>query len=119
LGREDEARNAWTRAADYVGDFTGMATQRFSDRTIWSIRALRRLSDELRADALLADLAAFTDELAVTPAKIDFFATSLPALLLFHEDPQKSRDAYVATLRAQLAELQHENTEQQVMFQSE
>jgi tetratricopeptide (TPR) repeat protein len=113
-GRDLEARKAWTEAADYVGDFTGMATHRYSDRTIWSILALRRLGDPLRADALLAELAAFTEELAASPAKIDFFATSLPALLLFHEDPQKSRDAYVATLRGQLSELRTENVERHI-----
>ena len=105
-GRTSSARAAWVTAAEYVGDFTGMAAHPFSDRTVWSIQALRRLGDRARADALTDELEAFVDELATTPAKIDFFATSLPALLLFHEDPQKSRDHYVAALRAQLAELQ-------------
>jgi hypothetical protein len=44
-------------------------------------------------------------ELAQTPAKVDYFATSLPTLLLFHDDPQRRRDELVDLLRAQLAVL--------------
>jgi hypothetical protein len=48
-------------------------------------------------------LAAHTELLALTPAKIDYFATSLPALLLFDDDPQARQDLAVELLRAQLA----------------
>ena len=40
---------------------------------------------------------------ARTPAVIDYFATSLPSLLLFDDDPQRRRDLLVGVLRAQLA----------------
>ena len=55
------------------------------------------------ADELMMGLAAHTEQLARTPAKIDYFATSLPALLLFDDDPQKRQDLLVELLRAQLA----------------
>jgi hypothetical protein len=55
------------------------------------------------ADDLMTELAAHTELLARTPAKIDYFATSLPALLLFDDDPQVRRDLVVELLRAQLA----------------
>jgi len=105
LGREDEARAAWRTAAESTGDFLSMSTQPFSTQTAYSVRALRRLGEAERADDLLGLLAGFTDELSVTPATVDYFATSLPSMLLFHADPQTARDATVAVLRSQLDEL--------------
>jgi uncharacterized protein HemY len=43
--------------------------------------------------------------LAATPATIDYFAPSLPTLLLFHDDPQRLRGLEIDLLRAQLAAL--------------
>ena len=104
-GNEQLAQDAWETAAGYAGDFVGMATHEFSDQTYWSIRALEQLGRRDEAESLAARLEAYARSLQQTPAKIDFFATSLPALLIFHDDPERSRQAFAARLLAQVATL--------------
>jgi Tfp pilus assembly protein PilF len=55
-------------------------------------------------------LATYLDGLSHTPAGTDYFATSLPAMLLFDDDPQRRRDLMVELLRAQLALLRGDPT---------
>lgn len=92
------ARAAWEQAAAFSGDLTDMSTSRHSAQTMYSVLALRALGRPAEAAALLHDLFAYIDDLAATPAGIDYFATSLPSILLFHTDPQASRDAEIAAL---------------------
>ncbi|QGN33121.1 DUF5107 domain-containing protein [Microlunatus sp. Gsoil 973] len=99
------AREAWQRAARIVGDFSGMAPQPYSDNTYFSVLAARAVGDHELAVGLVDGLSGHVKRLAETPAKIDYFATSLPNLLLFDEDPQRSRDLVVGLLRAQLGVL--------------
>jgi hypothetical protein len=40
-----------------------------------------------------------------TPARIDFFATSLPSLLIFHDDPNRARLTSAHLLLEQIASL--------------
>ncbi|MDN5571106.1 MAG: hypothetical protein L0G22_07640, partial [Propionibacteriaceae bacterium] len=107
-GRDDEARGAWQRAADSVGDFRTMAAVPFSDLTYHSVLAARRLGWGERADALVAGLAAWADDLAATTPTVDYFATSLPSLLLFTDDLERRNRVEVAVLRAQVAALRGE-----------
>jgi hypothetical protein len=102
-GDEDSATQAWQAAAAAVGDFTSMSPRSYSDNTYFSVLAARRLGDDDLADTLAAGLRRYVEELAATPARIDYFATSLPTLLLFHDDPQRGRDVEIDVLRAQLA----------------
>jgi len=111
LGNVDDARAAWTVAAESTGDFLNMSEQPFSSQTAFSILALRRLGLDGRADALLDSLREYVSTLAVTPASVDYFATSLPSMLLFHDDPTTARDATVAALTSQLTELQTSSSE--------
>jgi tetratricopeptide (TPR) repeat protein len=110
VGDEPGARAAWTAAAHATGDFIDMSTRRFSEQTLFSIRALRRLGDHAAATALAGELDDYLVELAGTPARVDYFATSLPAMLLFHDDPQSVHDTYVHTLRSKLGELTASST---------
>ena len=105
LGDDDGARAAWREAASATGDFAGMATQAFSERSAASVLALRRLGETDAADDMLARFSDFVDELAATPGEIDYFATSLPAMLLFQDDPQDVRDVEATTLRRIVASL--------------
>ncbi|ROS61272.1 uncharacterized protein DUF5107 [Frigoribacterium sp. PhB160] len=98
-GDDDGARTAWAEASRATGDFAGMATQAFTERSGAVVTALVRLGDAEGARALLDEFDAYVDELGRTPGEVDYFATSLPSLLLFHDDPQDVRDAEVAVLR--------------------
>lgn len=102
-GDPDSATEAWKAAAAAVGDFSSMSPRSYSDSTYFSVLAARRLGDDDLADTLMAGLRDYVQELAATPARIDYFATSLPTLLLFHDDPQRGRDLEIDVLRAQLA----------------
>jgi hypothetical protein len=82
-----------------------MATQEFSDQTYWSLRALVSLGRVDEARDLTDRLERYALELIATPARIDFFATSLPSLLIFHDDPNTERRAYAETLLGQVAAL--------------
>jgi hypothetical protein len=97
------AARSWRKAAEARGDFNEMSPRSYSENTYYSVLAARRLAEMAYADELMTGLVAHTERLARTPAKIDYFATSLPALLLFDDDPQERQDLLVELLRAQRA----------------
>ncbi|GAA1323756.1 DUF5107 domain-containing protein [Pseudonocardia xinjiangensis] len=104
-GDRDGAMAAWESAADQQGDFLVMSTQPYSEATAASVLALRRLGRDDEAGHLTDALRGFCAALAATPATVDYFATSLPSMLLFTEDPDVVQRRRVAFLRAQLAVL--------------
>jgi tetratricopeptide (TPR) repeat protein len=102
-GDDALANDCWKRAAESVGDFTEMAPRAYSENTYYSVLAARAIGDTALARSLTEGLADHADRLAATPAHLDYFATSLPALLLFDEDPQGRQDLTVEVLRAEVA----------------
>jgi tetratricopeptide (TPR) repeat protein len=111
-GREEAARDAWTRAATAEGDFQEMSTRPYSEMTYFSALAWRRLGEEDRAVRLAAGLEAYVTELRSTPARVDYFATSLPTMLLFADDLQARRETTAAFLAAQAAALRADGSVQ-------
>lgn len=101
LGAADEARTWWTRAAEFRGDFQQMAVRAFSEMTYFQALSLRRLGREAEAEELLRNLLAYATELEKTPAKIDYFATSLPTMLLFDDALQRRQSVTAWFLQAQ------------------
>jgi tetratricopeptide (TPR) repeat protein len=101
-GDEAAARKHLERAATAVGDFRDMAVCPFSEASYFSGRALLELGRAPEAKKLFEAMLAYAKDLAKTPAKIDYFATSLPTLLLFDEDLQQ-RQTQRATLIEALA----------------
>jgi len=69
--------------------------------TYFSAMALRRLGDARAADRLFRDLLAYAGELETATAKIDYFATSLPTMLLFDDDIQARQITTARFLNAQ------------------
>lgn len=102
LGDADAARAVWTSAAAADGDFTAMAAEAHSEATASRVEALRRLGRTAEAAALTDALDRFTEELAASAATVDYFATSLPSLLLFSADPEVEKARRVEHLRAQV-----------------
>ncbi len=93
LGRTDEASAHYNLSADESGDFSEMAVIAHSPLSYFRGLSLRELGREDDARALFADLKSFAEAKLGEPAKIDYFATSLPNLLVFDEDLQARRDA--------------------------
>jgi hypothetical protein len=78
-----------------------MSVQAFSEMTYCSAVALERLGKTAAAKSLLTALLAYARKLAKAEAKIDYFATSLPTMLLFDADLQKSQQLTARFLEAQ------------------
>jgi tetratricopeptide (TPR) repeat protein len=106
----EAAARCWREAAAAHGDFSEMSPLPYSENTYFSVLAARRLGETTYADELVAGLTAYLEWLVRTPAWIDYFATSLPAMLLFDDDPQRRRVLTVELLRAQLALLRGDPT---------
>lgn len=100
-GDQDAARKHWNKAADSQGDFQEMSVRPFSEMTFYSALAAHRLGQTERSRRLLLDLRAYSKSLMETEAKIDYFATSLPAMLLFEDDIQLRRKISAMVMSAQ------------------
>jgi tetratricopeptide (TPR) repeat protein len=91
LGRDLEAVAKFQEAAAESSDFQGMAVTAFSELSIFKALALRELGRDAEAREVLEALAAYARAEMRIPAKIDYFATSLPNLLVFEEDIQEAK----------------------------
>lgn len=100
-GDHSRAKAAWTAAANFKGDFQDMQVQEFSELSYDSALAWRHLGQEDKAVRLLQELLAHAKTLEKAPAKIDYFATSLPNMLLFEEAIQARQTARARFLQAQ------------------
>ena len=100
-GDQENARAWWLRAAQQRGDFQQMSVQNISDMTYWSGLALERLGRNDESTALFTRVYDHSVELERTRPKIDYFATSLPAMLLFNDDLEQRHHVEVLFLRAQ------------------
>ena len=101
IGDKAAAKEWWRKAADFRGDFQEMSVRAFSEMTFFSILSLDRLGRKAAARKLATGLRTHAKQLAKTPAKIDYFATSLPTLLLFEENLQARRQITARFLDAQ------------------
>lgn len=100
LGREADARRAFEASAAESGDFAEMAVVAHSPLSYYRGLALRELGREAEAVQLFAELRTFAGSRLGQKATIDYFATSLPNLLVFEEDLQARRDAEMHLLLA-------------------
>jgi len=100
-GNHNEAERHWTRAACQKGDFQQMQTKTVSENTYWSACALRRLGREQDALDAFRTILDYSSHLQRETPKIDYFATSLPAMLLFDEDLARRQTITARFLEAQ------------------
>ena len=75
-----------TRQRAPGGDFQAMSVRAYSELTYFSAGALRRLGQKGSPPSSFAELLAHARLLRRTPASVDYFATSLPTMLLFEDD---------------------------------
>jgi tetratricopeptide (TPR) repeat protein len=100
---QDRARAVlhWERAAKHRGDFQQMQVHSISDTTYWSAQALVSLGREQEAKQMFQEIYNYSVDLDRQTPKIDYFATSLPAMLLFEEDLVRRQEISAKFLRAQ------------------
>lgn len=97
----DQANMWWVKAASRREDFQKMSVQPISDMTYWSALALRHLERFAEAHALFLAIEAHSVALENQSPEIDYFATSIPAMLLFREDVVRRNLIEAQFLRAQ------------------
>ena len=100
-GDPDAARDHWTRAAGSRGDFASMRERTFSPNTYFSALGLGRLGRSAEQEGLLRDLEGHAARLGKERATIDYFATSLPNLLLFEDDLERRKEVEALVLLGQ------------------
>jgi tetratricopeptide (TPR) repeat protein len=101
LGQTAKAKAHWTAAAEFKGDFQGMSVRSFSEMTYFSAAALAALGRKPEARQLFQRLLTYALKLEKEPATIDYFATSLPTMLLFEEDLAAQQRITAQFLQAQ------------------
>ena len=101
LKDDASARRYWMLASEFRGDFQGMRVRAYSEMTYYSALALERLGRKEEAAAMAKGLSEHAEALLTTPARIDYFATSLPTMLLFEQDLQKSQELGARVMLAQ------------------
>lgn len=80
------AAESWKRAANAGTDFQGMAVRTYSEMTYWKGMSQARLGRRAEATRTFKALLSSAQKQLKTPATIDYFATSLPNMLLFIDD---------------------------------
>ena len=95
------AQKCWECASSHEVDFPEMSVRSFSEMTCYSALALKRLGRSQEAEKLLHDLLAYAQNLTQQKPQADYFATSLPAMLLFEDDLKKRQTVTALFLQAQ------------------
>lgn len=93
LGNDELATHHFTLSAEEEGDFAEMALTNLSPLSYYRALSLRALGKKEPADTLLQEMIAGATESLKEIATIDYFATSLPNMLVFDEDYQARKDS--------------------------
>ncbi len=96
-----QAEACWMRATQQRGDFCAMSVRAVSEMTFWNAMACQCLGRKEEAAALFQGILDYAEQLEHKVPKIDYFATSLPAMLLFEEDLGKRDRIEALYLRGQ------------------
>jgi tetratricopeptide (TPR) repeat protein len=100
-GDREQAEACWMRATRQRGDFRAMSVRAVSEMTFWSAMACQCLGRNEEATALFQSILDYAEQLERQVPKIDYFATSLPAMLLFEDDLEKRNRIEALFLRGQ------------------
>ena len=87
--------------ANFKGDFQEMSVQNFSEMTYYSALSWSKLGERAQAKKLFRELLVYAKQLQKSQAKIDYFATSLPTMLLFNDNLQFRQETTALFLRSQ------------------
>jgi tetratricopeptide (TPR) repeat protein len=101
LSDTSAAKSWYLRAVRHKGDFQQMSVRDVSDMSYWSAAAMSRLGLHDEAKLLFEQILAYAHTLAQAASEIDYFATSLPTMLLFEDDLEARNRVESVFLRAQ------------------
>ena len=101
LGQRDKAEKWWYCAARHARDFQQMALRSVSEMSYWSALAQESLGKHAEAAACFQRIYEYSCELEAAEPGIPYFATSLPAMLLFEEDLNRRNRIEARYLRGQ------------------
>jgi tetratricopeptide (TPR) repeat protein len=104
LGKEEDAKACFIASKNEEGDFIDMAVSAYSELSYYKALSLIELGESQEAKKLLAEIKAFAEAKLNDKAQIDYFATSLPLMLVFEDDIQK-RNTIDANYLIALAEV--------------
>ncbi len=100
--RKNPRANTGVAAANFKGDFQEMSVRAFSEMTYYSALSWEKLGQTREGEKSVSRSAGLCEETAEgTGAKIDYFATSLPTMLLFDDDLQFRQETTALFLQAQ------------------
>ena len=111
LGDHTQAAFWWQRGTRQQGDFQQMAVRSVSTMTYWKGLSQLKLGAHDEASEVFQHIYDYSIELEATEPKIDYFATSLPAMLLFEEDLPLRNRIEAKFLRAQALSGMNRNNE--------
>jgi tetratricopeptide (TPR) repeat protein len=100
-GDDNQAFLHWERAAMVQTDFQQMQVHSISDTTYWSAKALSQLGRKNEAKKVFQEIYDYSLKLERQTSQIDYFATSLPTMLLFEEDLDLRQKISARFLQAQ------------------
>ncbi|MBV9672146.1 MAG: DUF5107 domain-containing protein [Verrucomicrobia bacterium] len=98
LHEPEKARTHFELSAGETGDFLEMSVTAYSPLTFYRGLSLTELGHPEQAKALFEGLATYARNMKTESASIDYFATSLPLILVFDEDLQARKQAEAAFL---------------------
>lgn len=104
MGKVKEADSYFVASKNEEGDFIDMAVSAYSELSYYKALSLIELGEKQEAKTLLSEIKEFAEAKLNDKAQIDYFATSLPLLLVFEDDIQK-RNTIDAKYLIALAEL--------------
>jgi tetratricopeptide (TPR) repeat protein len=86
LGQVKTAEEAFLNSANEANDFKQMAVALYSASTYYRGLSLWALKQDNQARQLFAELRRHAEHVKQLPGRIDYFATSLPNMLVFEDD---------------------------------
>ncbi len=100
-GIESQATEHFLAAAESPGDFQNMSVRAFSELSVYAGLAMRAMGRPSDAETLFRSILAEAIRLEHAPAHVDYFATSLPTMLLFNDDLQLRQRVHALLMQGQ------------------
>ncbi|MGL1892931.1 MAG: DUF5107 domain-containing protein [Spirochaetaceae bacterium] len=113
-GDKDKSDIFFKKSSEIKGDFSSMEVQDISENSYYTAKSMTELGHNIEAENLYRQMISYGEKQLKERAEIDYFATSLPLLLVFEDDITLRRDLQAKYIMA----LGYEGLENQKEFES-